>query len=279
MPNALDPDSPQGLQFRSRIWRASVPLAVAAAVLACSSVPAPASAAEGQTKIAQATRPTAPVSVPTNIWAISRGGQLYDKWWAVLEKDEPKETHPAYPATGKQKGAATWRCKECHGWDYKGADGAYAKGSHFTGIKGVRAVEGVEPARIIEIIRDKTHRYTEALIPRSAVEKLALFLSMGQVDMDRYIDRATKKARGDILRGAQFFQTICANCHGFDGKELNFGNEKEPEYVGTTATENPWEALNKIRFGQPGFPMVALGVLDVQTQVDILSYIQTLPVK
>jgi thiosulfate dehydrogenase len=258
---------------------ASIALAVAGAVLAWGAGASPAAAAEGEKQVAQAQRPTAPVSSPTNTWAISRGGQVYDKWWDVVEHEPPKETHPAYPAAGKEKGAATWRCKECHGWDYKGADGVYSKGSHFTGIKGVRGVEGIDPARILEIIKDKTHRYTEDMLSRPAMEKLALFLSLGQIDMDRYIDRATKKARGDSLRGAQFFQTICANCHGYDGKELNFGNEKEPEYVGTVGTENPWEALHKIRFGQPGFPMVALGVLDVQTQVDILSYIQTLPAK
>ena len=262
--------------FQSMIAGASIPLAVAAALLAGSS---PATAEGERKEVAQAVRPQAPVSVPTNVWAISRGGQLYDNWWAVLERQPPKETHPAYPAAGKVKGAATWRCKECHGWDYKGADGAYGKGSHYTGIKGARGVEGVEPARIINIIKNKTHRYTEDMLPQSAMEKLALFLSLGQIDMDRYIDRATKKARGDILRGAQFFQTICANCHGFDGKEINFGDDKNPEYVGTTGTENPWEALHKIRFGQPGFPMVALGVLETQAQVDILSYVQTLPAK
>ena len=26
-------------------------------------------------------------------------------------------------------GSDTWRCKECHGWDYMGVDGAYAGGS------------------------------------------------------------------------------------------------------------------------------------------------------
>lgn len=238
-----------------------------------------ATAAENQKKAPQADRPKAPVSTPTNVWAISRGGQLYDSWWAVTEHKAPTDTHPSYPAAGKKKVGITWRCKECHGWDYKGVDGAYSKGSHFTGIKGVRGMQGIEPARIIEIIKDKTHRYTEEMIPASAMEKLALFLSFGQIDMDRYIDRATKKARGDTLRGAQFFQTICANCHGYDGKELNFGNEKEPEFVGTVASDNPWETLHKIRFGQPGFPMVALGVLDVQAQVDILAYAQTLPTK
>ena len=226
---------------------------------------------------AQETSPTSPISIPTNIWAISRGGQLYDNSWAVLEQDPPEATHPAYPADGKKSGATTWRCKECHGWDYKGVDGAYAKGSHYTGIKGVRGVEGIDPATIRDVVLDETHRYTEEMMPRGALEKLALFLSFGQIDMDRYIDRATKAAHGNTNRGAQFYQTICANCHGFDGKEINFKNEDEPEYVGTVAQNNPWEALHKIRFGQPGVGMVSLSVLDVQEQVDILAYTQTLP--
>jgi mono/diheme cytochrome c family protein len=228
---------------------------------------------------AQDARPTSPISSPTNIWAISRGGQLYDAWWDVIEADEPESNHSSYPADGKQSGSTTWRCKECHGWDYKGVDGAYGKGSHFTGIKGVRSVQGIDPAAIVEIIKNDTHGYTEDMMPASAMEKLALFLSFGQIDMDQYIDRATKKARGDPLRGAQYFQTICANCHGFDGKDMNFGDDDEPEYVGTVAFNNPWEALHKIRFGQPGVGMVSLSVLAVQDQVDILAYVQTLPVK
>jgi thiosulfate dehydrogenase len=229
---------------------------------------------------AQDARPTSPISSPTNIWAISRGGQIYDEWWSVIEADEPEGTHSSYPASGEQTGATTWRCKECHGWDYKGIDGAYDKGSpHYTGIKGVRGVQGIDPTAIIEIIKNDTHGYTEDMIPASAMEKLALFLSFGQIDMDQYIDRATKKARGDPLRGAQYFQTICANCHGFDGKDMNFGDEDKPEYVGTIAVDNPWEALHKIRFGQPGVGMVSLSVLAVQDQVDILSYVQTLPTK
>ncbi len=216
---------------------------------------------------------------PTNIWAVSRGGQIYDEWWAVIEGGEPKGTNPAYPKAGKKKGSTTWRCKECHGWDYKGVDGAYGKGSHFTGIKGVRGVVGIDPGRIHEIIQDKTHSYVTKSLPHSAMEKLSLFLSMGQIDMGTYIDSATKKARGDAKRGAQFFQTICANCHGFEGKEINFGKKNEPEYVGTVCAENPWEALHKIRFGQPGVGMVSLSVLKVQEQVNILAYCQTLPVK
>ena len=216
---------------------------------------------------------------PTNIWAIARGGQLYDKWWAVTEAASPQTTHPAYPAAGKKKGAASWRCKECHGWDYKGKDGAYGKGSHYTGIKGVRGAVGMKPERIHAVIMNETHRFTAETMPHSAMEKIALFLSRGQLDMDRYIDRATKVARGNPRRGAQFFQTICAVCHGFDGRDINFKSEENPEYIGTVARANPWEALHKIRFGQPGVPMVALTVLEVEDQIDILAYAQSLPAK
>lgn len=215
----------------------------------------------------------------TNLWEIARGGQLYDNWYAVMERDAPEQSHPAYPAAGKQKGASTWRCKECHGWDYKGADGAYSKGSHFSGIKGVMGAAGVTPEKLHEIIMNKTHAFTEDMMPHSAMEKLALFLSNGLIDMDRYIDRATKVARGNVQRGAAFYQTICAVCHGFDGRAMNFRDEAKPEFIGTVAKENPWETLHKIRFGQPGVGMVSLEVLGIDDLVDILAYTQTLPEK
>lgn len=78
-------------------------------------------------------------------WTIAAGGRIYDNWWEALDREEPEGTNPAYPASGKQEGPATWRCKECHGWDYQGADGIYRQGSHFTGIKGVMGVAARSP--------------------------------------------------------------------------------------------------------------------------------------
>ncbi len=214
----------------------------------------------------------------SDVWAIARGGQLYDNWIAVTEADKPKGTHPAYPKAGKKKGGSTWRCKECHGWDYMGKDGAYSKGSHYTGIKGVRAMVGMDVNKIHDIIMDKTHAMN-GKISHSAMEKLALFLSKGQVDNDKYIDRKNKAVRGNAKRGAAIFQTVCAVCHGFDGKEINFKDPPKAEYVGTVCKKNPWEGLHKIRFGQPGVGMVALTALGIDTAVDILAYCQTLPPK
>jgi len=212
-------------------------------------------------------------------WMTLNGGLLFDNWAKVLLKEPPKDTHPAYPKEGKKEGASTWRCKECHGWDYRGVDGAYGKGSHYTGIKGIRGWVGGSTDEIAKIIRNDMHGFTAELLPDAAVERLALFVSRGQVDMPQYIDYATKTARGDATRGARFYQAICSVCHGFDGKMINFKTPDNPEYIGTVAQENPQETLHKARNGQPGVPMVALGVLDIQDIVDIVAYGQTLPAK
>jgi len=138
---------------------------------------------------------------------------------------------------------------------------------------------GVTPEKLREIIMNKAHAFTEDMMPHAAMEKLAVFLSSGLIGMDRYIDRSTKVGRGNVRRGAAFYQTICAVCHGFDGKAMNFKDEEHPEYVGMVVKENPWETLNKIRFGQPGVGMVSLEVLGIDDLVDILAYAQTLPAK
>ena len=217
-------------------------------------------------------------SAAQHLLVITRGGALYDKWYGELSKEPPKETHPAYLKAGKQTGASTWRCKECHGWDYKGAVGAYSKGSHYTGIVGIRNMTHVPIATTIAILKDKTHGFG-GLIPEKDLEALAHFVAHGQIDMDAYIDRATKKAKGDPAKGERIFQTTCARCHGSDGKLMNFGTPGDPEYIGTVAKENPWETLHKIRMGQPGVPMISMLAFEIQNHVDILSYAQTLPAK
>jgi thiosulfate dehydrogenase len=216
---------------------------------------------------------------PTEDWEIGFGGRLYDNWFHALDVDEPETTHPAYPSDGKKEGASTWRCKECHGWDYKGKDGAYSGGSHYTGIKGVRGLIGANPDKVSAIVRNSTHGFTEKMIPDQALERLALFITRGQHETDWYIEFDTNRARGDATKGEGFFQNICAACHGFDGRAINFKTEDNPEFIGTVATQNPWETLHKTRNGQPGVPMPAMRVLSIQDTVDIVAYSQTLPVK
>lgn len=213
---------------------------------------------------------------------IAEGGRLYDKWWEEYDLKKPETTHSAYPSSGKKKGAATWRCKECHGWDYKGRNGAYGKGSHFTGIKGVNAYAGREPSAIMDILKNDTHNFDNVMLDFGLM-RVALFVARGQVDISKHVNSKTKQVSGDIRRGKQIYTKHCVDCHGKDGRERNFKNDDKPEYVGTVANKNPWEAMHKLRNGHPGAFVMGdpmpnmISVIGFQPQIDLLAYMQTLP--
>ncbi len=206
--------------------------------------------------------------------AIARGGKLYDKWYKVIKADKPKDTHAAWPASNtKKKGDTTWRCKSCHGWDFMGADGAYAKGSYKTGIKGIRAYDGADQAKIVAVLKDDTHKLAGKMADQDFSD-LALFVSKGQVDMDKFIDRASKTMiGGNAEKGAAYYNTMCAQCHAVDGSEP----EDMGKTLGKLVTGNPWEIINKILNGQPAEKMPALRALDRQVTIDIMTHMATLP--
>jgi thiosulfate dehydrogenase len=138
---------------------------------------------------------------------------------------------------------------------------------------------GKNPAIVEEALRDSIHGYAPGQISDEVGKRLALFVTRGQQEVDHFIDPKSLRSFGDAGLGERIFQNVCAACHGFDGRALNFKSEENPEFVGTVAGVNPWEALHKIRNGHPGVPMPALRFLLLQTLVDILAYAQTLPDK
>lgn len=209
---------------------------------------------------------------------IVKGGRLYNNLSHEVGTNF-KGTHHMYPTNGKKKGGTTWRCKECHGWDGRGKDGAYGSGSHFTGIGGVVSMMGRSVDEAIASFSDKKHGYGKALSD-SDKQALGWYLSRAQLlQEDKYIDRESKAVNGNPYEGGRIFQTICARCHGTDGKLINFGSSSDPEYLGTVASDNPWEGLHNIRFGHPGQQMPSLIAFSLQTQLDVLAYGQTLPSK
>lgn len=207
--------------------------------------------------------------------SVSHGGRLYDRWWDELSKKQPARTHALYPESAKKK-ETSWRCKECHGWDYKGKDGAYGQGSHYTGITGIYKARTLDKDEIVQRLSSGKHDFSKYM-PQSSLQALALFIKYGTVDMNQYIDNKAKPVGGNAGNGARFFNTICARCHGMDGKKLNFRTMKNPEYIGTVARANPWELLHKLRFAQPGTDMPSMLALPIQTHIDILSHARTLP--
>ncbi|MBI2831781.1 MAG: c-type cytochrome [Chloroflexi bacterium] len=251
-----------------------------------SPTPAPAPAPAPSPKPSPSPTPApAPAPSPTTI---ALGGKLYDNWMKTAQVATPKENAPlwATQTTNTRTGADTWRCKECHGWDYKGKDGAYAKGSHATGFPGVYSAATTKTAAELTAILkgspNSKHNFSTYLKDEQ-IAALAAFLKAGAViDEAQYIDYTTKKPKSaDAVKGKQLYGSNCAACHGVDGKMLNFGSTDKPEYVGTVAADNPWETLHKIRFGQPGAPMPS-GIemqWSIQDMLDMLAHSQTLPVK
>ena len=204
---------------------------------------------------------------------IARGGTLYDKWFEIADGMPGRGTHPAYGSRGTLKGRATWRCTACHGWDYKGKDGAYGSGSHYTGIAGIRGAAGKGVEAIIAVLKDDTHAYTDDMMGTKEFRDLALFVSLGQHDVDAYIDPGTGAAKGDKDKGAGYYNTICAKCHGLDGRKP----KGMAETVGKMARDNPWAALHKVRNGEPGAQMPVLRALPMEISADVVAYAQTLP--
>lgn len=216
---------------------------------------------------------------------IARGGRLYDNWTKESGAAKPTDDHPlwALQTLNKRSGSDTWRCKECHGWDYKGRGGAYSSGSHATGFPGVyRASTTMSKAQLVEVLKGSTdyrHDFSR-LLKEESLSALADFLREGLINDAKYIDYSTKEAIGANLdSGKQKYDSSCASCHGSDGTQLNFGSEQKPEYVGTIARDNPWEFIHKVRFGQPGsgMPFAAQFGWNIGDIVDVLGYSQTLP--
>lgn len=214
--------------------------------------------------------------------AVVNGGLLYDKWWVAAGVDEPEGDQPLWSSqdTNERSGDDTWRCKECHGWDYQGADGAYGSGSHFTGFAGVFDARSLPLEELVAWLNGSTAASHDfSAMGDASINDLALFLKDGLVDVAPFIDEDKAAVGGDNANGEVLYASTCAVCHGDDGRDVNFGDDEEPEYVATIAIDNPWEFIHKVRAGQPGTRMpsaIDLG-WSIQDVVDLLSFAQTLP--
>lgn len=218
---------------------------------------------------------------------LARGGAMYDNWWAVTGLDKPMTDHPLWASrpdttSNSRTGADTWRCKECHGWDYKGVDGVYSGGSHRTGITGILGTTKT-PQEVFDLLKSD-HGYGTAGITDDDIWDLAAFVSQGLIDTDNIIG-TDGTFIGDVVNGKTLFDSgigtniSCATCHGPLGLNPPPGHPDFDEYVGLLSNENPWEFQHKVQFGQPGTPMpssIAGGgtIMDV---ADLGAYAQTLP--
>lgn len=231
------------------------------------------------------TGPTASEPAGYVLADVVRGGRLYDRWWSEAGVTKPSTDHPLWASRPDQTSntrtrSSTWRCTECHGWDYKGVDGAYGAGSHRTGFAGIFAAPFTSQ-EVFDLLRDPAgHAYTVADtgLTDKDVWDLVKFVRSGAIDTGTAIDE-TGAFTGSSGTGDYWYGVACFNCHGDDGKFLNFGSQSDPSYLGTVAADDPWQLLHKTRYGHPGSMMEGTELLrwDWSRAVDIGAYAQTLP--
>ena len=222
----------------------------------------------------------------TNADAV-RGGLLYDKYWIVTGGDAPTDNHILYPSFGAKTGNTTWRCKECHGWDYIGKDGRYASGSHYTGIKGLYPAHESLWFAFLSIKDD--HGYSNTDLTDTEIWDLVKFYREGLIDINSVLtdqgDFIGNVAGGvnvyndgvpGVSSGATSTNASCASCHGTDGtNEVVTGFDAFPGFL---ANDNPQEFLHKVRFGHPGSAMPASESVhgSLRDVTDLSAYSQTL---
>lgn len=216
---------------------------------------------------------------------IIRGAQLYDKWYAVLGVNPPSGNMPIWSrqTTNTRTGEDTWRCNECHGWDYRGAQGEYSTGSHYTGFPDIYTL--VQKLTVDEIVNhlkgglDPAHNFSPYL-DDTALTQLADFLKFGVLDESTYINPISLRVIDpNFTHGQQLYQATCQSCHGEDGEKITLTSEGINEYLGSIANRDPWRFLHRTRFGVAGTDMpvgMQLG-WSAGDGRDVLAYAQTLP--
>ncbi len=220
---------------------------------------------------------------PADSESVARGGRLYDKWWSELGVDEPTGDHAlwALQSTNTRDGSSTWRCKECHGWDYKGDGGAYSSGSHYTGFTDVisaGATMSVEDlVGVLQGSTDYRHDFSSVMGVDDLTD-LANFLSEGLINDAVAIDYSTMMpVTANVSNGEVLFTATCMMCHGEDGRQILIDGELG---IANVVLDEPIvEIVHKIRVGQPGttMPSAIVNGWDIQTVLDVWSYLLTLP--
>lgn len=220
---------------------------------------------------------------------VERGGALYDNWWVVAGAIEPTEDHPLWASrpdmlSNTRTGSDTWRCKECHGWDYKGVNGAYATGSHRTGFFGIQGASDVTlRSKAVQDLFDilKTNHSLGSMtdLTDADIWDLVKFVAEGQLNSDDIID-PMRAFIGTVATGQTIYDANCAVCHGADGLSIPPGGAMGfDDFVGALSNANPEEFQHKVSFGQPGTAMPLLANELTVTEIGNLgAYAQTLPI-
>jgi len=221
-----------------------------------------------------------------------RGAHLYDDWQTTTGT-ATTGNNPLYAqTTGQSTGATTWRCKECHGVDYRGKDGFYATGTHATGVKGLLGTAAnLDADEIYAALSGPclgpANTAAGGYLSDADRWDLVKFIREGIVDVTTFLDATGAPVAPDLANGQVLYEDQCKRCHGADGAKVNIGTAASVSYVGTEVLKNGFNFQHRVRFGPVGVPgslreempgAVNFG-WSLQDVRDVMGYSRTLPTK
>lgn len=213
-----------------------------------------------------------------------RGGKLYVNWILVTTATVELDQHPLWPENPNNQVPAqlTWRCVNCHGWDYLGSEGITMTGLYrradWPTLLSMTADAPEEILPWLDGQANPAHDFSE-LMSLQDLADLAAFLSTGLVSPELVADLDTRFASGTTEVGQTAYRDQCMACHGGEGEKINLGTVQTPIFLGDMAWINPWHISHILRFGHLSarVPPASEVNLSFSQQIDILAYLQTLP--
>ena len=215
---------------------------------------------------------------------VSLGAQIYDDWTSVV-KDAPLPVgnHPIWSRQTNStiSGIETWRCVNCHGWDYQGKEGAFGFGPYSTGFPSILEASSESSTYLVGALSggdDAQHDFS-SLMSEEELESVVSFIQTGVIDDNEYIDIFTRKViNGNLSNGKEKYKAACASCHGEDGTQATFRYEGREVALGTLAVQDPWRFLHRTRFGTARAPEMPIGYdlgWTAEDGRDVVYYVQS----
>lgn len=111
----------------------------------------------------------------TSAWTESIGGQLYSDWPQVMLFRGPFAKHPLWTGSPSAINTETWRCVNCHGWDYRGGEGVGGDLGVIPKVPGLRHLVGADRRTVADGITRGDHGFAANQLSADALRFLVDF--------------------------------------------------------------------------------------------------------